>query len=153
MNYNFHHSNTSYIFKFAETDREMSLLKNLRLDVFVKEQSVPIKDEIDEHDFSAHHAIAIHKNLVIATGRVFREQEPIAIIGRMAVMYEYRRKKLGTKILDLLETKALGIGCVKVQLHAQKHAQRFYESNQYIAFGKEFEEAGIRHKKMEKYLI
>lgn len=153
LNLNPHHFNTSYTFKFAETQQEFSLLKNLRIGVFVKEQFVPIEEEIDKHDFSAHHAIAIHQKLVIATGRVFRKQEPIAIIGRMAVMSVYRRERLGTRILNLLETKAIGIGCVEVELHAQIHAQNFYESNEYVAYGKEFEEAGIQHVKMKKNLL
>ena len=77
---NSHHFNTSYNFKFAETQKEFLLLKNLRIEVFVKEQSVPIDEEIDKIDFYAHHAIAIHQKLVIATGRVFRKQNQIAII-------------------------------------------------------------------------
>lgn len=153
LNSNSHHFNTSCNFKFAETQQEFSLLKNLRMKVFVKEQSVPIEEEIDKYDFYAHHAIAIHQKLVIATGRIFRNQDPIAIIGRMAVMPEYRRERLGTRILNLLETKAIGIGCVEVQLHAQIHAQNFYESNEYVAYGKEFEEAGILHIAMKKSLL
>ena len=62
---NSHHFNTSYNFKFAETQKEFLLLKNLRIEVFVKEQSVPIDEEIDKIDFYAHHAIAIHQKLVI----------------------------------------------------------------------------------------
>ena len=150
---NSHHFNTSYNFKFAETQNEFLLLKNLRIEVFVKEQSVPIDAEIDKIDFYAHHAIAIHQKLVIATGRVFRKPNQIAIIGRMAVMSKYRREKLGTNILNLLETKAIGIGCVEVQLHAQTHARNFYESNEYVAHGKEFKEAGIQHIKMKKNLL
>ena len=62
-------------------------------------------------------------------------------------------QKQGRKLLNLLETKAIGIGCVEVQLHAQTHARNFYESNEYVAYGKEFKEAGIQHIKMKKNLL
>jgi len=44
----------------------------VRMEVFVKEQSVPEDLELDEYDPVATHAVLFEDNLVLGTGRVFQ---------------------------------------------------------------------------------
>jgi predicted GNAT family N-acyltransferase len=125
------------------TDREA--LRAVRDPVFIDEQKVPIEEEIDAQDTLSKHVIARDMNdAPIGTGRL----SPERLIGRMAVLREWRGRGVGEALLKALLDRARALGYPSVELHAQSHAIAFYEKFGFVAYGDEFDECGILHRMM-----
>ena len=119
--------------------------QQLRIEVFVIEQGVPIELEWDEGDEVSIHAVAYDDaGLAIATGRLL----PDGHIGRMAVRQSARGNGIGSQVLKTLLAVAAREGHTELVLHAQLHAWGFYERHGFVGEGEEFMEAGIAHKRM-----
>ncbi|WP_397606771.1 GNAT family N-acetyltransferase [Silanimonas sp.] len=124
-------------------------LRAVREPVFVIEQQVPIEEEWDELDPQCRHVIARDAaNRPIGTGRLTPERK----IGRMAVLAEWRGKGVGDALMEALMDEARALGWPEVSLNSQTHAMPFYARHGFEAFGEEFMEAGIPHRKMRKAL-
>ena len=113
----------------------------IRFEVFVDEQQVPPEMELDEMDAVSLHALALDGDRSVGTGRLL----PDGHIGRMAVRREARGRGIGGMILQTLLAAAKARGDASVLLHAQLHAQAFYERHGFVVEGDVFLEAGIAH--------
>ena len=73
-------------------DKAEELVYPVRLEVFVKEQGVPIDLELDEYDLKAQHVVFYHDGFPVGTGRVFKKnfEEDTFYIGRLCVLKKYR---------------------------------------------------------------
>lgn len=123
----------------------------IRLQVFVEEQGVPEDMEWDEFDQDAWHAIAKFNDQLVGTGRLILpaiDQNPIAKIGRMAVLKDHRSQGIGQHILRALIQKGKEKGAQEFILHAQIHAIPFYAKAGFEPNGPIFDEAGIPHVEM-----
>jgi predicted GNAT family N-acyltransferase len=121
------------------------LLRSIREKVFIQEQSVPDELEWDGQDAACHHALALSGNgEAIGCGRI----TPKGHIGRVAVLPEWRHKRIGTAILELLVDYARSQNYAKVELNAQVQAIELYKKFGFEAKGKEFMDANIPHRKM-----
>ncbi len=128
-----------------------SLVKPLRYQVFVVEQSVPEEMEWDEFDEVALHAVVTADNQTIGTGRLIINGH-IAKIGRMAVQSSRRNQGIGKSILNALIQTAKEKGAQECILHAQTHAIAFYAKADFEPHGPIFDEAGIPHVEMRLML-
>ena len=122
----------------------------LRTEVFVEEQDVPLELEQDEWDAKSEHAIVFNRlDQPIATGRLLPAEAgvspKVARIGRMAVKRVLRGSGLGEIVLQALLDKASSRGDLEVVLHAQTSSQDFYAKFGFVVDGDIFEEAGIAH--------
>jgi predicted GNAT family N-acyltransferase len=124
----------------------------VRFRVFVSEQAVPPEEELDEADATATHAIALSGVETIGTGRLLHQDDTTAVIGRMAVDLEFRRKGVGGQILLFLEEEARSQGYRNSVLHAQEYVKSFYASHGYVEHGEVFLEVNIPHIEMRKEL-
>ncbi len=125
----------------------------LRREVFVVEQHVPEEIELDEHDATADHVVAVDpQGRCVATGRLVALDPRTGKIGRMAVVAPLRGRGAGAAVLAELETLARERGLAEVVLHAQLTAKGFYDRAGYRPEGAVFEEAGIQHVAMRKRL-
>ena len=124
----------------------------VRFRVFVSEQAVPPEEELDEADATAIHAIALSGGETIGTGRLLHQDDSTAVIGRMAVDLEYRRRGVGGQILLFLEEEARSQGYRSSVLHAQEYVTSFYASHGYVEHGDVFLEVNIPHIEMRKEL-
>ncbi len=124
----------------------------VRKKVFVEEQG--FVDEFGDIDTRAIHLLILDNELPIATARLFltNKDTQTYAIGRVAIIKEYRGKKLGNKILHCLEEKAKEIGGKMIELSAQCRVQQFYEKNGYVALGEIHLDEGCPHIHMEKIL-
>lgn len=127
------------------TDRDAC--RSVRDCVFIDEQHVPREDEEDEFDAVSRHVLARDTlGNPIGTGRL----TPQRMIGRMAVLRDWRGKQVGTGILNTLIEQARALHYPEVQMHAQTHAVPFYESFGFVREGDEFSECEILHWHMRK---
>lgn len=126
--------------------------KEIRQKVFVKEQG--FQDEFDETDDIAAHIVLFDENdLPVATCRVFLDAEMDShILGRLAVIKEYRGKNIGSAVLKEAERYVQENYGKCISLHAQCRAADFYRKSGYTEFGGIEEEQGCPHIWMRKYL-
>ncbi|MFE5811261.1 GNAT family N-acetyltransferase [Streptomyces sp. NPDC056491] len=133
----------------------------VRSEVFVVEQSVPESIEYDAYDADAVHVLAVGADAVpLGTGRLLHG--PVALgktgdltvgsLGRLAVAKSARGLGVGVALVRAIEAEAARRGLTAVDLGAQTHALGFYERLGYVAYGPEFQDAGIPHRAMRRPL-
>ncbi len=121
----------------------------VRTEVFLEEQRIPVDMEWDEADESAVHALARNRlGLPVATGRLLQHAPGVSQIGRMAVNRLLRSAHVGRDVLQALMLAATQRGDHEVRLHAQRSAEGFYARLGFLPRGEPFEEAGIVHIEM-----
>lgn len=131
----------------ADWSREgqRAALLDLREAVFILEQGVPERRERDGLDGDCWHVLARNDaGQPIGCGRL----TPAHKIGRMAVLREWRGRGVGAALLRELVARARAQGWPQVALDAQVSAIGFYEREGFIAYGEEFEDAGLPHRAM-----
>lgn len=120
--------------------------RNLRIDIFVKEQGVPIENEFDDYDLQVPHLVIFLDDEAVATGRVIPYGEDTVKIGRIAVKKDKRGLHLGEKIVLELLRKSKEDGAKTVRVGAQTHAVGFYEKCGFRLLGTpEYLEENIPH--------
>jgi predicted GNAT family N-acyltransferase len=126
-----------------------SLAIPIREAVFVREQNVPAELELDAHDESAVHAVAVSDTgEALATARLL----PGGKIGRMATTRPARGRGVGGAVLEALIAHAAAGGASEVVLSAQVTAQKFYQAHGFAAEGETYLEADMPHVKMRRKL-
>lgn len=137
----------SFIIRPAHWQQDRLMIRRVREEVFVIEQSVPADLEWDGRDHEAAHVLAETRNRdVIGTGRL----QPSGKIERMAVLSPWRGRGVGSAILRHLIRTAADRGIDEVYLHAQCRAVSFYARFGFEAEGEEFMEADIPHRLMRR---
>ena len=135
--------------RLADWDKDEGTLKAVRNAVFVVEQRVPVEIEWDGIDANCRHAIAVDAaGNVIGCARLL----PDGHIGRLAVSAAWRGRGVGGALLERLIALARERGHRRVVLNAQTHALAFYERHGFAPVGDPFEEAGIAHQAMQRFL-
>ena len=121
------------------------LLKSIREAVFIREQGVPAELEWDGVDESCRHALALsQQGGAIGCGRMLANGH----IGRIAVLPQWRKQKVGTAIMEALLDYARSHDYQQVDVDAQTHAVPFYRKFDFVEQGKTFMDAGLPHIKM-----
>jgi predicted GNAT family N-acyltransferase len=134
----------------ARDPAEFEEAMNLRMRVFVDEQGVSPEEELDEFDQEATQLVAVDESGVIATCRL-RDFEPgVWKLERMAVDARVRGLGVGGRLLAGAEEEARAAGARQMLLHAQRRAEAFYASHDYVPEGATFMDAGIEHIAMRK---
>jgi predicted GNAT family N-acyltransferase len=121
------------------------LLKSVREAVFIKEQGIPAELEWDGVDERCRHALALSlQGQAIGSGRMLANGH----IGRIAVLPPWRKKKVGTAIMEALLDYARAHDYKQVDVDAQIYAMPFYRSFGFVEQGEQFMDAGLPHIKM-----
>lgn len=102
--------------------------KKIRMSVFIEEQK--FATEFDDIDGYAKHLVVFDGTTPIATCRFYCEDTKY-IIGRIAVVKEYRGKNIGSLLLQTAEKEIVKSGGDRILLHSQYRAKEFYEKNGY----------------------
>lgn len=130
----------------AQTQQELFAVINIRKEVFILEQNVPIEDEFDKFDESATHYLITLNNNFVGTARLIASNNQYTI-GRVAILKRYRRQGYASNLL--LEILKQIPDDVTVKLGAQKQALGFYEQLGFKVSGDLYYDAGIEHYPME----
>ena len=114
--------------KILESKEELDLGFALRIEVFVKEQNVPIELELDDKDHSANtvHIGYFHDDNLIGVARLIDMDKDVIHIGRVVIDKEYRGQGIGRELIIGCETTAKDIlkREVTVELSAQIQAEK-----------------------------
>ncbi|MGO8672667.1 MAG: GNAT family N-acetyltransferase [Capsulimonadaceae bacterium] len=121
---------------------------DIRRQVFVDEQRVPLDIEMDDLDEGALHFLLTDASGVpVATARLL-DHRPEAKIGRMAVLREFRGQSAGSRLMMAVLDAARARGYSEAVLSAQVSALPFYEKMGFLAESPVYDEAGIPHRRM-----
>jgi ElaA protein len=136
--------------KVTVTD-DVTTCHAIRRVVFIDEQGVPEAEEIDGRDGAAVHFLVWQGDTAIGTARAFMIGEAIKI-GRVAVLEAARGTGAGKALMRGVMDWARDAGLRVAKLDAQTAVIPFYEDLGFAAFGPEFDDAGIPHRRMERTL-
>lgn len=128
------------------------LSREIREEVFVREQEYPIELEFDEADENCWHLVLTDNEKAIATARLLKLSEGVFKPGRIAVLKEYRGKNIGAGLLTLIIEKAKEMGAKELHIGAQTYAVGFYEKFGFKTTGEEYMDEHIPHIDMIAYL-
>ena len=143
--------------KILKSKEELNLGFALRIEVFVKEQKVPIELELDDKDHSDNtvHIGYFHEDNLIGVARLIDMDKDVIHIGRVVIDKEYRGKGIGRELIIGCENIAQQILKRKIiiELSAQIQAENFYKSLGYNRVNdKIYLDAGIEHVDMRKVI-
>lgn len=116
--------------------------KNIRITVFVEEQG--FNEEFDSVDDIATHIVMYDSEEPIATCR-FYIKDGSYLLGRIAVIREYRGKHIGALLISKAEEEIKKRGGRKTVIHAQTRAKDFYVKQGYTDSEKPDYEEGCPH--------
>ena len=141
--------------KILKSKEELNLGFALRIEVFVKEQKVPIELELDDKDHSDNtvHIGYFHEDNLIGVARLIDMDKDVIHIGRVVIDKEYRGQGIGRELIIGCENIAQQILKRKtiIELSAQIQAENFYKSLGYNRVNDIiYLDAGIEHVDMMK---
>ncbi|CZQ89476.1 MAG: GNAT family N-acetyltransferase [Trichococcus flocculiformis] len=125
---------------------------DIRKEVFVEEQQVPVSIEIDDLEDKTLHLVGYEKSIPVATARIYPMENGKYKVQRVAIRKVVREKKYGSILMQEIERYIRELGGKRLFLGAQNHAIGFYEKVGYTICGEEYEEAGILHHDMDKMI-
>lgn len=121
----------------------------IRRSVFCDEQKVESDLEFDGLDDACRQYLATWKNQPMGTARLRDAGDGVVKIERVAVLLEARGKGIGKALMERTMEDARCGGAGTIAIHAQCHAEKFYEALGFRRIGGIFEEANIPHIRME----
>jgi len=119
----------------------------VRREVFVVEQNCPPELEWEFEDESNHFLATVDGEPAGASR--WRKTDKGYKLERFAVLEKFRGKGVGQELVRVV-LDDLPKDAEYIYMHAQIQAVPLYEKFDFIKTGPEFEEAGIRHYKMER---
>ena len=123
----------------------------IRQTVFIDEQG--FENEFDDIDNIATHIVIFEDKKAIATCRVFFDNPHNAyMIGRIAVIKEFRGKHIGEMLMNIAHDIVKEMGGDSIMLSAQVRASEFYKKQGYTMAGDEYDDEGVPHILMVKKL-
>lgn len=127
---------------------------NIRRDVFMVEQGYQENDEFDDIDDLSIHFVVYKDNKAVATCRVFYDVDKKSyIIGRVAVLKEYRGLGLGAKLIIEVEKQIRDVDGGTIMLSGQVRVQKFYEKLGFTTASESYlDEENVPHIWMKKNL-
>ena len=126
--------------------------KFIRTTVFVDEQH--FVDEFETNENQAIHIVMYLDNKAIGTSRIiYQEKHGCYVIGRFAILKEYRNKGLGNKLMRYTEQEIINrFGHIQVGISSQMPAKEFYEKSGYKATSESYLDQHCPHVWMVKSL-
>jgi len=134
------------------TTEELYQILRLRSEVFVVEQDCVYQD-VDNKDQKALHIMGIKDGEVVAYTRVFEPGDYFdnVSIGRVVVSQSQRKYGLGKQIMQAsLAAIDQRFPDKPTEISAQSYLLKFYTELGFNAFGEEYLEDGIPHRRMLK---
>ena len=131
--------------KQVDTSNEYQEVLKIRKKVFIEEQKISKKIEIDSYEKTSKYIIAFLNNRPVGTAR-WRKSGLEIKLERFAVLKDYRNKGIGRRLNNFILNEIPKNKII--YLNSQESAIGFYENLGFVVSGSPFKEAGILHIKM-----
>lgn len=132
----------------AHWQQYRTTLLDIRHEVFVHEQGVPLELEEDEQDADALHLLVDIDGHAAGCARLLSDGH----FGRVAVRARFRNQGVGARLLKAVEQLALQQGITTLRAAMQCNAAGFYLDHGFEASVGIFLDAGIPHVHIHKHL-
>ena len=130
------------------TDQETAFA--IRHAVFCDEQQVDPEEEFDGQDEFCRQYLARYNGVATGTARIRDAGDNVIKIERVAVLAPERGNGIGKALMIRTINDARRTSdSVTIAIHAQCHAEEFYEALGFKRLGGVFDEANIPHIRME----
>ncbi len=118
---------------------------SVRISVFTHEQG--LVDKPDETDrISYHLLLSDDDGKAIGTCRIFpSDDDKTYILGRLAIIKEYREKGYGSMLVRFAEGYVKNLGAAGIILHSQYSSKDFYSKLGYIQSSEKDTVQGVEH--------
>lgn len=117
----------------------------IRNQVFVQEQNVPLHIEVDEFEKSAQHFLVLVDGEPAGTGRL-RVKDQYIKFERIATMNKFRGQGIGRHLMiEMMKVALSDYSKFTPYMNAQADAVGFYEKLGWVRVGDIFYEANIPH--------
>lgn len=137
------------VINVVKNKKEKDAVLNIRRRVFINEQMISEKEELDEFDKTATHIIAYLNKKPVGCARI-RSIGSKVKLERLAVLQEKRGQGIGKELVlfmvDLVKKK----NPEEIMINAQFYLKNYYRQFGFKPRGEVFKEAGINH--IEMYL-
>ncbi len=120
--------------------------------VFTEEQGISPELDLDGLDSECDHYVGYVDGDPVAVTRVRHTGPGQAKIERVATVEGHRNRGIGTELTRKIISDLSRKDVLEVNLSAQTTARDFYERMGFEVIGEEYEEAGIPHVRMTKWL-
>jgi putative N-acetyltransferase (TIGR04045 family) len=123
----------------ARDDWQLAAYFALRRAVFVDEQRMFTKNDLDEHDCGALHLVAMATQAgmfdeVVGVVRIYEAQDQTWFGGRLAVLPNYRRcREVGSALTHAAVGAARAFGAKRFLATVQQNNVAFFERNHFTA--------------------
>jgi predicted GNAT family N-acyltransferase len=131
-------------FRIARSMDDLIKVFVVRGIVFLDEQRVSYREEMDEHEHAAIHILGEIDGEPVAAGRI-RFLDAFAKLERLAVRKPYRGNGYGDQLMRFAMEVARDRGFSKFRLNAQVAVRDFYARHGFQVCGENFMEANIEH--------
>jgi predicted GNAT family N-acyltransferase len=139
-----------FIYKLTENEEELQGANEVRRQVFVIEQGIAEELTFEKSvDGDEINIVVKDQDTIIGTARAVFLSDDTAKIERMAILKNYRKRGLGKGIILFLNEEFKRRKISHTILHAQYQVIDFYKACGFHESGQPFQEAGIKHVKME----
>lgn len=127
---------------------------DIRREVFVQEQRVPLKLEIDDDEGNCiHFVLYTQAQIPTATLRILPAKDNQSVlIQRVATLKAHRGKGYAAQLLTAALEYLKSQNVEQVELHAQLQAIPFYQKLGFQTYGPKFLDANIPHLTMKKII-
>lgn len=140
-----------FIFKIAETDKELREYFRLRHEVFVGEQKIFPESDIDGYDRDGVHIVAVQEATgnVVGVVRCYRQEENTWVGGRLGSAPGFRNGRVAPNLVRLAVKTVKSRGCEKFFAYIQPQNVKFFERLGWKTVGELFPHHGMPHQLME----
>lgn len=105
----------------------------VRINAMNRKYHISLRDEFDEHDNdSSKYVILLDDTYPISTARFYEFDKETALVGRVVVLEEYRKKGIGAKTMLEAEKWIKELGYKKIVIDSRLEAVDFYKKLGYI---------------------
>src|SRR5262249_27712984 len=119
-----------------KTANDFALYYDLRWRILRKPWTEDRETSKDEHEETAIHLMAWAGNQLVGVGRLHFNSPQEGQVRFMAVENGWTKLRVGTAILNALESRAIDAGASRIVLNARESAVGFYERHGYAVTGK-----------------
>ena len=131
--------------KTVATKKDKSICFDIRREVFIKEQKISEKIEVDDKRVKATYFLALYKDVFVGTAR-YRQTNLGIKLERFAVLKSFRNLGIGKELVIYILNSIRNENYI--YLHAQESVINFYSRLGFKRIGSQFYEAEILHQKM-----
>jgi predicted GNAT family N-acyltransferase len=131
--------------------KDLKTAQNIRYEVFVVGQNVPVQIERDDFEMDSNHYLAFLNNNPVGTAR-WRITDNGVKLERFAVLDAFRGRGIGSAMVEKVLSdikKDPEAKTKEIYLHAQLDAIPLYRKFGFVKYGNMFEEGGLMHYSMK----